>query len=285
MARSKRKRAGISHQAPPAAVAASNILRWPTEFALTIFIGAFLLFQIQPLIGKYILPWFGGGPGVWTVCMLFFQICLLAGYAYAHLISRYFNLRAQVIVHMSVLLLSLFFLPITPAERWKPGANHTPITRILSLLAVNLGLPYLMLASTSPLMQQWFNRTHPAKSPYRLYALSNVGSLLALITYPIFFETHFTRRTQGVLWSCGLIVYAVCAGICALRVWRHHVTTDNVTITPELPQNGRKPLLSIRLFWLALPACASMLLLATTNKMCLDIAVVPFLWVIPLALY
>jgi len=287
MPESKRKSARTPNVV---AAQAANALRCAPEFALTIFIGAFLLFQVQPLIGKYILPWFGGGPGVWTTCMLFFQVCLLAGYAYAHFISRFFRPRTQIIAHLALLLFSLLFLPVIPAERWKPGANGNPIAQILLLLIANLGLPYVALASTSPLMQHWFSRTHAANSPYRFYSLSNVGSLLALISYPFFFETHFTRKTQGILWSGGLIAFALCTGVCALKVWKHSTSekrkaeSEKAETFPHsaFPHSAFPPAWSL---WLVLPACASMLLLATTNKLCLDIAVAPFLWIIPLASY
>src|ERR1039458_4556827 len=187
-------------------------------YALTIFTGAFLLFQVQPLIGKYILPWFGGGPGVWTTSMLFFQVLLLGGYAYAHCISRWLKPRSQVVVHLVLLAAALTVLPITPSDAWKPGGQGNPVLEILLLLAVSLGLPYLVLSSTGPLMQQWFSSTNPGVSPYRLYALSNAGSLLALVSYPFYFETHFTRRTQAALWGWGLAAYAVACGWCAVKV-------------------------------------------------------------------
>src|SRR5206468_7917792 len=162
-------------------------------YALTIFTGAFLLFEVQPLIGKYILPWFGGGPGVWTTCMLFFQVLLLGGYAYAHVISRYLKPRKQIIVHSIVLIAALVMLPIVPSDSWKPHGTENPTLYILLLLTISLGLPYFVLSSTGPLIQQWFLRANPDRSPYRLYALSNLGSLLALLTYPFYFESHFTR--------------------------------------------------------------------------------------------
>jgi len=183
--------------------------------ALTIFIGAFLLFQVQPLIGKYILPWFGGGTSVWTTCMLFFQVLLLGGYAYAHLISRKLKSRPQVIVHTVLLLGALALLPIIPSEAWKPRGDGNPTLQILGLLTVCLGLPYFVLSSTGPLMQQWFSRTNPGRSPYRLYALSNLGSLLALVSFPFFFETHFTRVFQAKLWGWGLLAYVIFCGLCA----------------------------------------------------------------------
>jgi hypothetical protein len=274
-------------------------------YALTIFTGAFLLFQVQPVIGKYILPWFGGGPGVWTTCMLFFQVVLLAGYAYAHFSSRLLRPRPQAFLHLLLLAAALAFLPITPGEVWKPGDSLHPVPRILALLAVNLGLPYFVLSSTGPLLQQWFSRAYPGRSPYRLYALSNAGSLLALLSYPFFFETHFTRKTQATLWACGLVAYAVFCGWCALKLFRGAAAPIRGNPQPtEQPQDN--PVRSVRatfqasptfqfsifnfqfsssLLWFLLPACASVLLLAITNKLCQDVAVIPFLWVLPLALY
>jgi hypothetical protein len=178
-------------------------------YALTIFTGAFLLFLVQPLIGKYILPWFGGAPAVWTTCMLFFQMLLLAGYAYAHVSARWLKPRAQAILHLALLAAALALLPITPSDSWKPGDGGDPTFRILCLLLVSIGLPYFVLAATSPLMQHWFSRTNPGVSPFRLYALSNVGSMLALLSFPFYFETQFTRSLQARLWGWGLVVYAI----------------------------------------------------------------------------
>ncbi|MFM1747218.1 MAG: hypothetical protein RLZZ188_884 [Verrucomicrobiota bacterium] len=253
-------------------------------FAVAIFTGAFLLFQIQPLIGKYILPWFGGSPGVWTTCMLFFQVLLLGGYGYAHALGRRCRPRKQVIVHLSLLALALATLPIIPADTWKPGTDTDPTWRILALLAATLGLPYVVLAATGPLMQDWFRRSAPGVSPYRLYALSNVGSLLALVSYPLVFETFLSRQEQARVWSWGLVAYGAACAWCAWRVWRAAPTEEpapgaDAVGTVEAPRAGD------RLLWVALPACASVLLLAVTNKMCQDVAVIPFLWVLPLALY
>ena len=253
-------------------------------FALTIFTGAFLLFQVQPLIGKYILPWFGGSPGVWTTCMLFFQVLLLGGYAYAHATSRLLRPRTQAVLHVVLLLAALATLPITPADHWKPQGAGDPTWRILALLAASLGLPYLVLAATGPLMQEWFRRTSPGASPYRLYALSNIGSLLALVSYPFYFESEFTRAAQASFWSWGLVAYVACAASCAYRVWRLPVAPA-VTTGSAASAAGPAPGVGRRMLWVALPACASILLLAVTNKMCQDVAVVPFLWVVPLGLY
>ena len=257
-------------------------------FALTIFTGAFLLFQVQPLVGKYILPWFGGGPGVWTTCMLFFQLLLLGGYAYAHALSRYLKPRTQAIVHGVLLVAALASLPITPSDAWKPTATSDPAWRILALLTASLGLPYLVLSATGPLLQEWFRRSAPGASPYRLYALSNVGSLLALVSYPFYFETHFTRLAQAQFWSWGLGCYAAGCGFCAWRVWKTPALTTPAATTPAAAGPAAsiaRPTADQRALWLCLPAVASTLLLAGTNKMCLDVASIPFLWVLPLALY
>ncbi|HWX19106.1 MAG TPA: fused MFS/spermidine synthase [Candidatus Binatia bacterium] len=254
-------------------------------FAFTIFAGAFLLFEVQPLMGKYILPWFGGGPGVWTTCMLFFQVALLAGYAYAHFGTRWLNARKQALLHLALLVAALALLPITPGDAWKPKGDGNPMLQILVLLAASLGLPYFVLSATGPLLQQWFSRTHPGASPYRLYALSNVGSLLALVSYPFFFESHFTRKMQASIWAWGLAAYAVGCVLCAVRLWRSDETQVPSNERRPLSPATRQPSAVTRFLWLLLPACASALLLATTNKLCQDVASVPFLWVLPLALY
>jgi spermidine synthase len=272
-------------------------------YAVTIFTGAFLLFQVQPLIGKYILPWFGGGPGVWTTCMLFFQVLLLGGYAYAHVTSQWLKSRAQAIVHLLLLAAALALLPIIPKDSWKPSGSGDPTLRILALLAFSIGLPYFVLSATGPLVQQWFSRSKPGASPYRLYALSNTGSLLALLSYPFFFETHFTRQTQAGLWAWGLAAYVICCALCAVRLWKSDdsgpKTEGKSKSPPHSSDFGPRASFGLRtsdfgllppspfdrLLWLSLPACASVLLLATTNKVCQDVAVIPFLWVLPLALY
>ena len=280
-------------------------------FAVTIFTGAFLLFQVQPLIGKYILPWFGGGPGVWTTCLLFFQTLLLGGYAYAHFSSTRLKPRQQVILHLVLLALSLALLPITPSDSWKARIGGDPNIRILLLLMATIGLPYFVLSSTGPLMQQWFSQTNPGVSPYRLYALSNVGSLLALLSYPVFFEVEFPRHTQALMWSGGLVLFVLFCGYCAFRVWRNATQPAAVPIvpapieipstppefapTPELvePLPADAPAAADsaevstvdKLLWVSLPMIASVLLLATTNKLSQEVAVIPFLWVLPLSLY
>ena len=251
-------------------------------FSLTIFWGAFLLFLVQPLIARFILPWFGGGPAVWTTCMLFFQLLLLGGYAYAHFSISRLTPRRQVITHLCLLALAVALLPITPGDDWKPNDGSHAAGHILLLLLGCLGLPYLVLSATGPLLQAWFSKANPGVSPYRLYALSNVGSLLALLVYPFYLEPQLSRQAQADGWSWGLAVYAGLTAWCGLKVWKSSAIDGDTAKTAEVeapPSAWRK------LLWFALPACGVMLLLAITNKLCQDIAVVPFLWVLPLSLY
>jgi hypothetical protein len=251
-------------------------------FSLTIFWGACLLFLVQPLIARFILPWFGGGPAVWTTCMLFFQVLLLGGYAYAHFSISRLTPRRQVITHLSLLALSVALLPITPGDHWKPTDGSHAAGHILLLLLACLGLPYLVLSATGPLLQAWFSKANPGVSPYRLYALSNIGSLLALLAYPFVLEPQLARQAQAEWWSIGLALYAGLAAWCGYKVW-HSDGADAAKSADD--DDEPAPTLIRQLLWFALPACGVMLLLAITNKLCQDIAVVPFLWVLPLGLY
>lgn len=254
-------------------------------FIASVFLSAFLLFQVQPVIARYILPWYGGSPGVWTTCLLFFQIGLLGGYAYAHgLVSLLRKRRRlQAGIHLGLLFLSLALLPITPSAEWKPdGTEPSQLAGIVRLLALTVGAPYLLLSASGPLLQHWFAEAHPGRSPYRLYAVSNLGSLLGLLTYPFLVEPLLDLGRQTSLWSWGFALYALLAagsGWLFLKRARAATLADGETAgTP------RPPLVDV-LLWIAFSACGSLLLLALTNQMCQDVAVVPFLWVLPLSLY
>ena len=265
---------------------------WVLLFAATIFLGAFLLFQVQPILGKFILPWFGGSPGVWTTCMLVFQCLLFGGYAYAHLLSSNLKLTHQVIVHVVLLAAALCMLPITPSGQWKPVGDESPIESIVLLLLCNVGVPYFLLSSTGPLLQSWLTQSKIIDKPYRLYSLSNVGSMLALLSFPFWFETSFSSTQQAGIWSVGFLAYAVlciggAVGIALLSRRQPSVqasSSDEIYMTPK---QDAAPVISgvQRLQWLALAALPSMMLLATTNQVCLDTAVIPFLWIAPLAIY
>lgn len=258
-------------------------------FAIPIFLGAFLLFLVQPFLAKFILPWFGGGSGVWTACLLFFQIGLLAGYAYAHGLVRLLTPRRQAAVHVAMLAVSLLFLPVVPSDAWKPGPGDDPVWGILGLLAATIGLPYIALSATSPLLQAWFARKNPGMSPYRLYALSNVGSLLPLAIYPFLVEPVLARRTQAIAWSGLFVAFTATCAWAAVGVWRAAATPapgsggarkrGHSVETPPRTSVARVGL------WVALPAIASTLLLSSTRQLSEEIAPVPFLWIVPLVAY
>jgi hypothetical protein len=248
-------------------------------FPITIFLSAFLLFQVQPMMGRYILPWFGGGPAVWTACLLFFQTFLLAGYAYAHWLGSLSNVRWQVGVHVTLLGASLLLLPLTPrADLWKSSPGGDPLVRILILLTVTVGGPYLLLSATAPLLQRWFTFGGGNNSPWRLYALSNFASFLALLSYPFVIEPYLRLRTQGWIWSGGYLLFVL---VCACTGWRVRLALSASRDDEALA----RPSVGAALFWLGLSTCGSVLLVATTNQISEDIAVSPFLWVATLAIY
>lgn len=257
--------------------------------AIAIFLGAFLLFLVQPILGKMILPWFGGTPAVWSTCMLFFQLLLLGGYAYAAVLTRVLKPRGQALVHAALLAAALALLPITPSGYWKPTDGTQPVARILVMLLACVGLPYFLLSATSPLVQTWFAHARPGQSPYRLYALSNVGSLGALLIYPLAIEPLIGTARQGLLWSLSFSLFMLVA---ALMAWRLRMTTKFAKSAPGFTAptanddaQSRQVTWLDRATWLGLPALASMMLLAVTNHLCQDVAVVPFLWIGPLSLY
>lgn len=247
--------------------------------AVTIFLSAFLLFQVQPMIGRFVLPWFGGGPAVWTTCMLFFQAMLLAGYGYAHWLGSQRS-RVQSWVHLGLLAASLAFLPIAPrAAIWKTTTAGDPSGRILLLLAASIGGPYLLLAATTPLVQRWFHLTRPQEAPWRLYALSNLGSFLALFSYPLVLEPYFKLSTQTWMWS---VLYVLFVALCGRVAWQMRGVAAGQA-KDETADEGLSAL-DIAL-WLALSACGSVLLLGTTSQITQEIAVFPFLWIAPLSIY
>lgn len=298
-----------------------DVRRVVPVFALATFLGAFLLFFIQPMIARYLLPWFGGGPAVWTTCMLFFQAVLLAGYAYAHLgitltTAGRLTPRAHAAIHIALLISALAMLPfLVPSPERKPVDAADPTWRILLLLTTTVGLPYFVLSATGPLLQAWFSRFDPGGDgarTYRLYALSNIGSLLALLAYPFVVEPLLGRTAQAWTWSVGLIVFAPVCAVCGLLAARRRpvpgepaVRNESHAITDGDDKRRRSkrrraarrgdaaveatdagpPPLAHRLLWLALPTCASVLLLAVTNQLTQNVAPIPLLWVLPLAVY
>ncbi len=240
-------------------------------FAVAIFLSAFLLFQIQPLIAKQILPWFGGSASVWTTCLMFFQVALLGGYAWAHWLAKMPGARQRAI-HLGLLVLSLVSLPVLASQWWKPEPSQDPLPRILGLLAATIGLPYLALSSTSPLLQSWYSRANGEGPPWRLFALSNAGSMLGLLTYPVLVEPYISNRIQAWVWSIG---YCGFAALCAAVAWRSR----------EAPAPAAATKRAFHILLMALPACASALLLAITSHLTQNVAAIPFLQVLPLSLY
>lgn len=257
-------------------------------FALTIFLSAFLLFSVQLMLGKFLLPWFGGSPAAWTTCMLFFQVALLLGYGYAHLLGTRLSPARQAQVHLGVIYISVGAMvwlwwqsksPILPPDTWKPTNPDAPVSNILKVLAGSIGLPFLLLAATVPLLQKWFSLAAPREKPYRLYALSNAGSLLGLLAFPFLMEPLTPLSTQAETWGICYILFVALCSISALRAAR----IPN-TLPPHIePEISPAPLQII--LWLTLAALSSAMLLAVTNQLCQEIAAVPLLWVLPLTLY
>jgi hypothetical protein len=252
--------------------------------AATIFLSAFLLFLVQPVIAKQILPWFGGAASVWATCLVFFQSVLLLGYAYSDLSTRLLAPRKQAWLHIGLLAASLLLLPIIPGAQWKPGViGGEPTLLILGLLAATIGLPYFLLSTTSPLVQAWFWQTFRHAAPYRLFALSNFASLLALLSYPVLVEPFLPLAAQSWLWSIAYVGFVVLCGVTAWKSTRGEAVmraTQGEGDAAETP-----PTLDTRLLWIALSATGSCLLLAVTNHLTQNIASIPFLWVVPLAIY
>lgn len=267
-------------------------------YGLTIFLSAFLLFQVQLIAGKQLLPWFGGTPAVWTTSLVFFQTLLLAGYAYAHGLARERDRRAHGVMHLLMLAAAVVPLvvfavnggaPLLPTANFKPPGSTPPVPRLLVTLGLSVGLPFLVLSSTSPLLQHWHSaRPGALDRTYRLYGLSNAGSLLGLLSYPFLFEWLFDLRVQAWIWTALFAVYAAGSAVLAWRFSRSKTAPGESaaeTAAAEPEAGGGPALRSAPAFWLLLPFLSSAALMATTNHLCQDLAVVPFLWVLPLALY
>ena len=278
----------MDNSTTPAAGAAGALIPAPAgrlavlPYAATIFLSSFLLFLVQPIIAKQILPWFGGSAAVWTTCLVFFQAVLLAGYGYADLTTR-LGLRRQAMLHVGLLVVSLACVPILAASGWKPQGDEEPVGRILLLLLVTIGLPYFLLSTTTPLLQAWYWQRFRTAVPYRLFALSNFASLLALIGFPVLFEPYFTLPQLGWGWS-GL--YAVLILLCGATAWRSMRAIVALPAAGEGNAPAAAPLTgAVQLAWMGLAALASVMLLAVSNHVTQNISSVPFLWVLPLALY
>ena len=265
------------------------------SYATATFLAAFLLFLVQPLLAKAVISWFGGAASVWTTSLVFYQTLLLAGYAYAH-ISRKLPFRIQAGLHVAILLGTLAALPVLPAAMWRPTGTENPALHLLALLTASVGAPYHLLSSTAPLLHDWFGRCSRGRSPYVLYSVSNAGSLLALLAYPFAVEPLMDLDTQAAVWSLGYVAFVFGLGWIAwieIRRGRYAVAegTDPAgtgrtdSRSPSSGSSEAGPARGRLALWFLLSACGSGLLLATTNQMTLDVASVPFLWVMPLAIY
>lgn len=256
-------------------------------FATTVFLSAFLLFQIQPIVAKMILPWFGGSSSVWSTCIVFFQAELLLGYAYVHWLHRRLTPRRQTAVHAGLLLIGLASLPVAADPSWKGMALVHPNWSVLAVLATAVGLPYLLLSTTGPLMQAWYARSFSAAvtsaQPYRLYALSNLASMLALLTYPVLVEPLLSVDVQARMWSLGYVGFGAACLATAGFAWRR-MANQTHDVAADL-HAARHPGWRECLLWIGLAATASILLLAMTRHLTQDVAPVPFLWVLPLSIY
>ncbi len=265
-------------------------------FALTVLVSSFLLFLVQPIIAKQIVPWFGGSAAVWTTCLAFFQMVLLAGYAYSDAVQR-LKPKTQSALHLVLLFISLVALPIIAGAQWKPAGDEDPFWRILGLLLVTIGLPYFMLSTTGPLIQSWFAREQRdpavAKRAYRLFALSNFGSLLGLLAYPFVIEPWVSTRFQATTWSAFYALFVMLTAIVAVRSSRRGAVAVRSDLGQDAAASPRvttespavRPLLSDLTLWFSLSALATILLLSISSHITQNVASIPFLWVVPLSLY
>ncbi|MBV9407128.1 MAG: fused MFS/spermidine synthase [Acidobacteriaceae bacterium] len=247
---------------------------------MTILWSACLLFLVQPLMSKVILPWFGGSAALWITCLVFFQCGLLLGYLYAHALTRRLSVQTQTVIHSLLLLASLAALPILPNPKWQPQPGQDPTWLIFGVLATSVGLPYVLLSATTPLLQSWYAHARQGALPYRYFALSNAGSLLALFAYPILLEPHFAAHQQIWIWSLAFAAFvALCVGTAVLvrpQAGHRSSPAQQTQSAPALPQIA---------LWLSLAACAATLLLTVTNLLTQNIAPMPLLWVLPLSIY
>lgn len=253
-------------------------------YAGAIFVSAFLLFLVQPMVGKRILPWFGGAPAVWSLCLAFYQSALFLGYAYAHLSIRFLAPRWQQIVHAAVLAAAFASLPVLPAAPDTAPDDAHPTVAVLRLLTLDVALPFLALAATGPLVQAFFARAHPARSPYPLYAVSNLGSLLALFAYPLVLEPRLPLSQTGTLWGVGFVATGLAVLACARPSGRGSTEVE-AAHEPKPATAGIENGFLQAALWSMLAGTAVVLLMGVTNKLCLDVASVPFLWIVPLGLY
>ncbi|MBM4312979.1 MAG: hypothetical protein FJ122_03560, partial [Deltaproteobacteria bacterium] len=265
----------------------------PVLFSLTLFMSAGFLFLVELMIAKMILPLLGGTPAVWNTCMMFFQVILLAGYGYAHISGTKAGITRQILIHLTILLAACIALPIAIPRHWAPSAEANPIGGILLLLLISVGPPFFVLSATAPLLQQWFSRTghRSAGDPYFLYSASNLGSMLALISYPTWIEPHFRLAQQGLSWSLGYVVILALTALCAAATKRYlSLCPPEETLEDRIPAaacvgDDPPPTYAERGRWILLAFVPSSLMLGVTTFLSTDVAAIPLFWVIPLSLY
>ncbi|MBB6145396.1 spermidine synthase/peptidoglycan/LPS O-acetylase OafA/YrhL [Silvibacterium bohemicum] len=250
-------------------------------YGWTIFLGAFLLFAVEPMAAKQLLPALGGSSAVWITCLCFFQVALLLGYLYAHWLGRTRSARVAALLHIVLLALAAAMLALIHQPDLARAAGH-PLTAIFATLSLTIGLPFLMLSATSPLLQLWLAREEDRDVPWRLFALSNAGSLLALALYPTVIERHLSLGRQRFTWSCGFVLYAI---LCGILAWRSRSAMPLDRAEPSVPEGASRSGLRQKILWFLLPAGAAMQLCAVTNHLSQNIAAIPLLWVLPLAVY
>ncbi len=251
-------------------------------FTLTVLVSATLLFLVQPMFARMVLPLLGGTPAVWNTALVFYQVVLLAGYGYAHLLTSRLHARSQAIIHTLVVLAAFAILPIAVPRGWSPPTESNPVPWVLALLAVGVGLPFFVVSTTGPLMQRWFSGSaHPsARDPYFLYAASNVGSMVGLLGYPFLIEPALRLRQQSTMWTAGYVLLALLVAACAWQTGRAHRRVDAAAAIAGPPVPARR-----RLRWLLLAFIPSSLMMGATTHITTDVAAIPLLWVLPLALY
>ncbi len=271
------------HSDPPSR---SSTLVLPL-FMAAIFLSSLLVFSVQPMFAKMVLPLLGGSPGVWNTAMLFFQTVLLVGYLYAHLTTRLLGVKWQAGLHVTILFIIVFLLPIGVAIGWTPPTEEAPVPWLIGLFAVSVGLPFFAVATNAPLLQQWFSHTghRDAFDPYFLYGASNLGSILALLSYPIVIEPLLNSEDQSGLWTAGYTILVGLVLFCAVTLWSRYVPSEPDVSPSSEPTVEDKPTWSQRIHWLVLALVPSSLLLGVTMHITTDIASVPLLWVLPLTLY
>lgn len=254
-------------------------------YAIAIFIGALLLFQIQPIMAKMILPWFGGAASVWITCMMFYQTGLLGGYLYAHCIARYLKPKNQALAHGILLAGSCALLPIMPDAGWKPVGTEDPILHIVALLGVSIGLPYFLLSATSPLVQSWYSRRFQSALPYRLFALSNLASLAGLLAYPFVIEPRLTLSEQSMFWSGTYVIFVlVCMGT-AVHMAKAPDQCPDASPPAASADHGGYPSVRTHAVWFLFACSSTLLLMAVTHHLTQNVTSIPFLWILPLSLY